>query len=411
MSAMKVPDASSRTTLFPDEEREVRPFFVIVVVVIAVLYVLALFTSADLRTPQRFIPFTFLIIVHAALHLASPRIARGPRDRVIYFLLQGAFAFVLPLVAQGAHIVMGLYMALVGEAVGFLRKSAVTAIIILIYFALAVSDLLLLSESNSLTTWALLALPTSVFVIVYVVLYDRQAQARTRAQALFTELETANRQLSEYAARVEDLTLANERQRMARELHDTLAQGLAGVILQLEAANNHLTNGRTDRAQTILQQAMTRARATLADARRAIDDLRAGQTVPGDLDEALSEQVAHFTDATGIPCALEIALPSELPDAVKEHTLRAVTEGLTNIARHAQAQHAWVNVRTANGDLIVELRDDGRGFDPAAIPPGHYGLLGMRERARLASGGLEITSAPGAGTTLRLQMPLGAPSP
>jgi NarL family two-component system sensor histidine kinase YdfH len=150
--------------------------------------------------------------------------------------------------------------------------------------------------------------------------------------------------------RVQDLTLANERQRMARELHDTLAQGLAGLILQLEAASTHLANGRNDRAQTILQQAMTRARATLADARRAIDDLRAGQTPAHDLEAALREQVAHFTDATGIPCALDVSLESELPDAAREHVLRAITEGLTNIARHAQAQHAWVNVRNMNGN-------------------------------------------------------------
>jgi NarL family two-component system sensor histidine kinase YdfH len=333
------------------------------------------------------------------------------RASAIYIVVQGALAFALPLIAQADYLVMGLFLALIGETVGILWNVTRIAIAVVMYLALAALDLLLLSENNSLATWALAAVPMTLFVIVYVVLYSRQTQARAHAQALLVELETAHHQLSEYATRVEDLTLANERQRMARELHDTLAQGLAGVILQLEAANNHLTNGRTDRAQTILQQAMTRARATLTDARRAIDDLRAAQTAPRDLDETLREQVAHFADATGIPCALDLVLPSQLPDAIKEHTLRAVTEGLTNIARHAQAQHAWVNTRTANGELIIELRDDGRGFDPTAIPPGHYGLLGMRERARLACGTLDITSAPGAGTTLRLQLPLGDPSP
>ena len=107
-------------------------------------------------------------------------------------------------------------------------------------------------------------------------MYSRQADARVKAQELLAELEAANRRLTESADQIEDLTLANERQRMARELHDTLAQGLAGLILQLEAADSHLASGHPDRAQAIVQQAMTRARETLAESRRAIDGLRAG---------------------------------------------------------------------------------------------------------------------------------------
>jgi NarL family two-component system sensor histidine kinase YdfH len=244
----------------------------------------------------------------------------------------------------------------------------------------------------------------TLFVVVYVVLYGRQAQARAHAQQLLAELESAHLQLAEYAARVEELTLTSERQRMARELHDTLAQGLAGLILQLEAANAHLANGHTERAQSITQQAVSRARATLADARRAIDDLRAGQTAPRALDQALRDQAAHFSDATGIPCALDMSLPPDLPDVASEYAVRAVTEGLTNIARHSQARHARVRVAADEKDLIVEVSDDGRGFDPAAIPTGHYGLLGLRERARLAGGNLEINSTRGSGTTLRLRL-------
>ncbi len=127
--------------------------------------------------------------------------------------------------------------------------------------------------------------------------------------------------------------------------------------------------------------------------------------------EAVRDQAAHFTDATGIPCALDISLPAELPETASEYALRAVTEGLTNIARHAQAQHVWVLVASGDENLIVEVRDDGRGFDPAAVPAGHYGLLGIRERARLAGGTLEISSAPGAGTTWRLRLALGDPTP
>jgi NarL family two-component system sensor histidine kinase YdfH len=389
-----------------DEVRQARPFYVIVLVVLAGLYALAWSSSPVLHTPERIVPFTLLMLLHAVLHWNSPRFVGNTRASLIYLSVQGAIAFVLPLIAQGDFLVLGLFLALIGEAVGILWNAVRVAIAIAIYLALAAIDLILISPDRNLPEWALSAVPTMIFVVIYVTLYSRQAQARSRAQQLLEELETAHRQLSEYAVRVEDLTLANERQRMARELHDTLAQGLAGLILQLEAANTHLTNGNTERAQAILQQGMTRARATLADARRAIDDLRAGQTASGNLEASLREQVAHFTDSTGISCALNVAIGSELSEQAREHALRTVTEGLTNIARHARAQHAWLDVHSTASELIVELRDDGRGFDPKAIPAGHYGLLGLRERARLACGTLDIASAPGAGTTLALRLPL-----
>src|SRR3990172_7937682 len=137
--------------------------------------------------------------------------------------------------------------------------------------------------------------PMAFFILVYALMFQRQAKARQQTQSLLADLEIAHRQLAEYAVQVESLTLNAERERMARELHDTLAQGLAGLILQLEAANSHLTSNRFDRAQMILQQAMARARATLADSRRAIDDLRTG--AGRDAAEAIRVEVSRFTEA------------------------------------------------------------------------------------------------------------------
>ena len=246
------------------------------------------------------------------------------------------------------------------------------------------------------------------FVVVYVVLYGRQVEARDRAQSLLRELETANTELAEYADRVEDLTLAAERQRMARELHDTLAQGVAGLILQLEAADSHLSGGRAERAQGIVQQAMARARATLAEARQVIGDLREQPSSSPDLASALREETERFTRATGISCELDLRLPDALPDTLCEHTVRVVAEALANVARHAQANHVWVGGVETEEWLEIEVRDDGVGFDPAAITTesGHYGLIGMRERARLAGGTLAIDSVPGTGTRLLLRLPL-----
>lgn len=157
--------------------------------------------------------------------------------------------------------------------------------------------------------------------------------------------------------------------------------------------------------QTIIRQAMSRARETLSDARKVIDDLRSG---PGDLETAIRQEVSHFSSGSGIPCTLEMSLPEDLPAQLCEQTLRVVNEGLTNIARHAQAKQAWLHLVRNEKGLQIEIGDNGVGFDPEKCLDlsGHYGLKGMQERARLAGGRLEIQSAPGNGTKLYLQLPL-----
>lgn len=118
-------------------------------------------------------------------------------------------------------------------------------------------------------------------------------------------------------------------------------------------------------------------------------------------------KIQQFTAATGISCTYSLPETLLLPPALHEHLLRLVTEGLMNIARHAQATHAWI---CATGDreiLTFEIGDNGIGFEPADVArqAGHYGLLGLRERARLLHGQLFILSAPGKGTIIRLQLP------
>lgn len=218
----------------------------------------------------------------------------------------------------------------------------------------------------------------------------------------------ANRRLEHYAEQVQELTLANERQRMARELHDTLAQGLAGLILQLEAADSHLARGNPARAQSIIEQAMTRARTTLADARRAIDDLRASEDAPRDVAHLVRAEAEHFRETTGIVVTLYIAQLPALDANVQETILRAIREGLTNIARHAHARNVWIRVALEGDAVCATLRDDGIGFDAERVQAsnGHYGLLGLRERAQLAGAELNVSSAEGNGTTIVLRVPL-----
>jgi len=348
------------------------------------------------------------MLAHAAGYWISMSLALRRFRLVLYCLIQTVLVVTISFVTYNPLVIIGLYVALTGATVLLLGRPRPAALAVVGYLVLALStSWLLIPTTGNFMLLSAFIVPVTLFVVGGAALLLQQANARVRMRALLAELETAHLQLAEYADRVEDMTLAAERQRMARELHDTLAQGLAGLILQLEAASSHQASGRSDRAQEIVQQAMARARATLADARRVIDGLREGAAGPADLSEAVREEVARFTTATGIPCALDLALPAALPDAVHEHALRAVAEGLTNVARHAQATQAWVRLSGADDRLEIQVRDNGIGFDPAAAgQAGHYGLLGMRERARLAGGRLEVVSGPGTGTALQLHLPL-----
>jgi NarL family two-component system sensor histidine kinase YdfH len=227
------------------------------------------------------------------------------------------------------------------------------------------------------------------------------------------DLESAHRQLEAYASQVRELTLVQERQRMARDLHDTLAQGLAGMILQLEAADSYLASGKGDRAQAVVQQAMARARSTLAEARTVIGDLRALSMSPGNAGEIAREVIDRFTASCGIPCELLAPEALSLPGDVAEHIQRFLAEALSNVGRHARASHAWVQVEADGTRLAVTVRDNGIGFEHEETTrrAGHFGLVGLHERARLAGGGIEVVSGRGVGTSLTLWLPLDREAP
>lgn len=387
-----------------DELRQTRPFFWVLTIVLVGLYGLTLYTTPAMRALPRLIPFTILFCLHGGLHWLSPFLSTAPRRLNIYLGGQIGLVILLSLLSQTVAVSIGLYLALAGETVGILEDWRRSLMATIFYLCLIVVTLSLISDWHSSLIVVGTILPMLIFVFVYVVLFVRQSQARSEAQRLLQELETAHRQLAEYAQQVENLTLTTERQRMARELHDTLAQGLAGLVLQLEALEANLERGHTKQAAHIADQAKTRARSTLADARRAIDDLRAvGTESPI---AAVTREVERFAAATSIPCTTNLPSTLTLTPAQGEHMLRCISEGLLNVARHAQASQAWVSIVPCDGYLRIEVRDNGHGFDPATIPTGHYGLVGLRERARLAGGALHITSQPEQGTSIEMVMPL-----
>ncbi|MDR3576578.1 MAG: sensor histidine kinase [Anaerolineaceae bacterium] len=385
--------------------RRTQPFFWIVTVTLLGMYAWSLTDNPALAIPSRLIPYSLLMAVHLILHWASMNITLNKKWAVPYLVVQGALAFTLVVISQKVNLSIGLYMALIGEAVGILRYKRYSTIAVLVYLMLSSVNFILLAGWSSLGSWLIAMVPVTVFVVIYVSLFTREMEARSHAQTLLEELKIAHQQLADYADTIEELTLTAERQRMARELHDTLAQGLAGLILQLEAADAHISSSRPERAQAIIRQAMSRARDTLSDARKVIDDLRSG---PNDLEAAIRQEASRFSSASGIPCTLEISLRGDLPEQLCQQTLRVVNEGLINIDRHARATQAWLHLSKDEQGLHIEIGDNGTGFDldHCLNQAGHYGLKGIEERARLAGGSLEIATNPGEGTKLILRLPV-----
>ena len=398
-----------RQTNDPEVEaglEETRPFFWFLILVLVLLYAGSIYVSPELRQPARFLPYTTLFFIHIALHWYMPYLVQQKHKLAGYLVVQIFLISLLILISRETGLVIGLYTTLAGETIGILEDWRRSLLAIVGYLALMGLTYGLLWGWGSAPDWLGTALIAMLFVLIYVLLFLRQLNARAQSQELLAELQEAHAQLAEYAGQVETLTLEAERQRMARELHDTLAQGLAGLVLQLEALEASLERDNTDQALQIAGQAKERARMTLAGARRAIDDLRAADTVTT---ESVSREVDRFQNATGIPCTLVMPPELNLSERDGEHLLRCVSEGLANVTRHAQAMHVWVTIEEEDKSLLVQIRDNGQGFDAGGdIPAGHYGLLGLRERARLANGCLTIESEAGKGTTLSMTLPLRA---
>jgi signal transduction histidine kinase len=212
-------------------------------------------------------------------------------------------------------------------------------------------------------------------------------------------------QIREHHARE---AVAQERVRIARELHDSLQQDLLGITMQLKATDRLLDD--PERARAALQLASAMVRRGQAEAHRAIWDLRdTGEPHPNLV--ATLREVAAGLSAGDAP-AVEVAGTGHvrpLPAAVENHVLRIAQEALTNALKHAQAAHIEVELDYAADRVTLHVRDDGRGFDadhPPAAASGHFGLFGMRERAAKLGADLRITSRAGTGTAIHLSVPL-----
>jgi signal transduction histidine kinase len=228
----------------------------------------------------------------------------------------------------------------------------------------------------------------------------RLAEAQRRQRQALAE---ANAQLACYATALEQLAVSRERNRLAHELHDTLAHGLSSLAIQLEAMNA-LWTSQPESARAMLAEALATTRTALREARRAIVALRASPLEDLGLAEAVRELAGSAAARAGLKLDLHVSLSLDGLSTDAEHALyRVAAEALANVVRHAEARRLTVRLEESGPDVNLLVADDGRGFDPVgADPQGRFCVDGMRQRARLIGGELRVDSAPGTGTAVRL---------
>lgn len=230
------------------------------------------------------------------------------------------------------------------------------------------------------------------------------------AQALAQQVTLAM-QLTRLAEQNQKAALLEERNRMAREIHDTLAQGFTGIVIQLEAAEDALGEPGGD-VNRHLTRARDLARESLAEARRSVYALRPQPLERKPLPSALRDSITALT--TDAPLSVEWQWPEQwpaLPPGLEADLLRLGQEAVINALRHAGATRLRVALRARPDAVEMEVSDNGRGFDPQRLrpgAPGGFGLVGMRERAAQHGGELIVTSAPAGGTTVRCRIPTHA---
>jgi signal transduction histidine kinase len=227
-------------------------------------------------------------------------------------------------------------------------------------------------------------------------------------------LRQSNRELRAMSRRVERLAVLEERDRLAREIHDSVAQGLATLLVRLDTIESLADRGRVDKLAAEVLALRAAGAEIYGDVREAIAELRTRPDPgPVGLRRALIEYVAQFGDRTGITTTYETATVDgdqlDLPPAAEVQLLRIVQEALTNVRKHARASSASVSFgREANGWFVM-VRDDGVGFDPTTVANAdggrHVGITIMRERAESVGGRLEVNSRPAGGTEVRAAVP------
>ncbi len=362
-------------------------------VVVLAAYV-DLFASADFAVHPIITP---LIIILGLLYLALAIYGGRYVDGKSMALRLSFFGAALLLGGVTVYLSRGqvwlLLLPLAGSAIAYLPRPWAITTCVLIW-------LLQLLPYGLWYGWSSVVTAAGPFMaaVLFVTAFTQVAVNEQRSRQ---ELSEAHQKLRQYAVKVEELAVAQERNRLAREIHDGLGHYLTAIHIQIKAAQSMLHQD-TALTQTALNNAQTLTQEALVDVRRSVSALRADPATNRPLPETLSRLLSE-THAAGVQTSLTIeGAPRPLPAPVEFALYRAAQEALTNVRKHARARQVDVHLSYLERSVQLQLRDDGAG---AAQTGGGFGLTGLRERVELLNGALHVETAPGQGFRLRVELP------
>lgn len=342
------------------------------------------------RLGKAYFPLMILFISATPIllhHLLLPQLPSGPLLNA-----EGIILRQLPVHFIGLILVAWQYRF--GSIVFFSLGTAVLDLLMIILFKPV--------NPGTLTIIVFITIIRTVSFLVIGVFINRLIDYLRTQQA---SLQQANLQLRHHTSTLENLTISRERNRMARELHDTLAHTLSGLAVQLEIVKAYW-NVEPDIAQKLLDQSLIVTRSGLDETRRALQDLRATPLEDLGLKLAIQKLAEAATLRAGFK--LDLSLPEQIPELspdVEQCLYRVAQEAIENVFHHANANNLMVSLTFNENDALLEVQDDGLGFKvKQAASPGHYGLSGMQERAQLVGGELTVNSRIGNGSIVKLAL-------
>lgn len=379
-----------------------RFLFIAAYVTTAAIYAFAMLADPELRQPATWLPLTALFVAFALTIPFMPGANAPLWRRGGHSLLQAGLIFAIVLVGRGEGYFPILYFIAIPSAYHTLTFRQASIFTLLCVGALFLDYLLLRDVETALA----MLLPYGggfVFFIAISVSLIQQQRERQLAERLLVELEATHHQLQAYAVQVEALAVAEERNRLAREIHDSLGHYLTTITVQLEAAGK-LVAVRPERAAEAIATAQGLAREGLAEVRRSVAALRASPLDMASLGEAIGELVETL-HAGGIVTTFTIERDAHpLPIQTRMALYRAAQEGLTNVRKHANASAAHVTLAYEPERAVLTISDNGTGQH--GQDPEGFGLLGLRERVALLGGSLEAGDCPEGGFRLRVEVPV-----
>jgi signal transduction histidine kinase len=354
---------------------------------------------------------TMVLVAAAALwvyvgYTQVPRAGATPKRMAVYFI--GLTAFGAALISFDMlffiFVITGFFHA------GLLRPLWAIVTGIGVTSLVVNSTVLEGATAEGITVYVVIVLVQTAAISAGFLLNDKMEQLRTQREDAFEAREAALEENAglhmQLLTQAREAGVLDERQRMAREIHDTVAQGLAGIIAQLRAVD--ATDDEAQRRRH-LDSAVELARESLAEARRTVQAIGPPTLDTAQLPEALAEVSAKWSAAHAVPVKLVTTGEARPMHPEVEVTLLRVTqEALTNAAKHAEAGRVGITLSYMEDQLALDVRDDGVGFEPARTKPGSkggYGLSAMRQRVGRIAGSLSIESEPGRGTVVSAIVP------